>query len=87
MEELRNQISIIDESMQNLFLERMQIVEQVALHKKENDLPIFDEIREKTIIKENVDRIDVLELTDLYEAFYKKVIEVSKQYQERIIGK
>ncbi|MCK5732220.1 MAG: chorismate mutase [Tenericutes bacterium] len=87
MEELRNQINIIDKRMQNLFLERMQIVKQVALHKKENNLPIFDEIREKIIIKENVDRIDNLELIDLYMAFYKKTIEVSKQYQERIIGK
>ncbi|MCK4551661.1 MAG: chorismate mutase [Tenericutes bacterium] len=87
MEELRNQINIIDESMQNLFLERMQIVKQVALHKKENDLPIFDKERETIILKENVDRIDNLELTDLYMAFYKNVIEVSKQYQERIIGK
>ena len=87
MEELRNQINIIDKRMQNLFLERMQIVKQVALHKKENNLPIFDEIREKIIIKENVYRIDNLELIDLYMAFYKKTIEVSKQYQERIIGK
>ncbi|HOO44255.1 MAG TPA: chorismate mutase [Bacillota bacterium] len=86
MEELRNQIDIIDQSIQNLFLERMGIVKKVALYKKENKLPIFDEKREKDIIAKNVSRIDDLDFFDLYEEFYKKMIEMSRKYQERIIG-
>lgn len=85
MDELRNQIDVIDESMQILFLERMEIVKKVAKYKKENNLPILDESREKLIVKKNVDRIDNLELIDLYEDFYKEVIELSKKYQERIL--
>ncbi len=85
MKELRNQIDIIDKSIQNLFLERMQIVKKVALHKKENNLPVFDEEREKEIIKKNIDSIDNLELVDLYKEFYVKMLEISKIYQERII--
>ena len=86
MEELRNQIDIIDQSIQNLFLERMGIVKKVALYKKENKLPVFDEKREKDIIVKNVSRIDDLDLFDLYEEFYRKMIEMSRKYQERIIG-
>jgi monofunctional chorismate mutase len=86
MNDLRNQIDIIDESMQNLFLERLQVVKKIAKYKKEHNLPILDKQREKEIIKKNVDEVDNLEVVDLYEEFYKKVIEVSKKYQERVIG-
>lgn len=86
MKELREQIDIIDESIQNLFLERMDLVKKVAAYKKENDLPIYDEEREKQIIKKNLDHIDDLELVDLYEEFYRKLLEVSKKYQKQIIG-
>ncbi len=86
MKDLRGQIDLIDESIQNLFLERMQIVKQIALHKLENNLPVLDKKRELEIIKKNVDQIDNLKIVDLYEEFYKKVLEISKKYQERIIG-
>lgn len=86
MEKFRSQIDIIDESIQNLFLERMQIVKQVALYKKENRLPVYDQSREEIIIKKNLERIDQLELKEFYETFYKKLLEVSKTYQARIIG-
>ncbi|MBI9009763.1 MAG: chorismate mutase [Tenericutes bacterium] len=86
MKDLRNQIDIIDEAIQNLFLERMQIVKQVAEYKLENNLPVLDKSRELEIIQKNVDKINDSELQDLYEEFYKKMIEVSKKYQERIIG-
>ncbi len=87
MEELRQEIDIIDQSMQNLFLERMQVAKKIALYKKENDLPVFDSTREKEIIDKNVKRIDDLELVELYQEFYKKMLDVSKKYQERIIAK
>jgi monofunctional chorismate mutase len=86
MKNLREQIDIIDESMLNLFLERMQIVKQVAEYKKENRLPVLDKNRELEIIKKNVDRVDNLDVVDLYEEFFTKTIEISKKYQERIIG-
>jgi chorismate mutase/prephenate dehydratase len=85
MDKFRSRIDIIDESMQNLFIERMQIVEQVAKFKKENNLPVHDPNREKAIITKNVEEIDYPELKDLYEEFFLKVIEVSKKYQERIL--
>lgn len=85
MDTLRSQIDVIDEIMQNLFLERMQVVKQVALFKKENHLPVLDSKRELEIIKKNVDNIDNLDLVEYYEAFYKKIIEVSKKYQEKVL--
>lgn len=86
MEKFRKQIDIIDERIQELFLERMQIVKQVALYKKDNNLPVYDAVREEKIIKKNLESIEQLEIKALYETFYKKLLEVSKSYQERIIG-
>ena len=87
MEELRERINIIDDSIRNLFLERMQVVKEVALYKKQNDLPVFDEEREKLILKRNIESIDDKDLADLFASFYKKMINVSKKYQERIMEK
>jgi len=72
MEHLRERIDILDESIQNLFLERMQIVKKVALYKKENHLPVYDEDREREIIQKNVDRINDLDITDYMKSFIKK---------------
>ena len=85
MEKLRNQIDIIDKSIQNLFLERMQIVKAVALYKKDKQLPIYDENREKEIINKNISSIDDPKLAELYREFYQKMLEVSKKYQKKII--
>jgi len=85
VEEFRTRIDIIDESMLNLFLERMQVSKQIAKYKKAHNLPVFDADREKEVIRKNVENIDNLELKDLYEEFVVKMMELSKKYQERII--
>jgi monofunctional chorismate mutase len=85
MKELREEIDVIDQSMQNLFLERMQVVKKVAEHKADNDLPVLDEKREQEIMEKNLNRISDLELRDLYKKFYKQLLDISKEYQERII--
>ena len=87
MEHLRERIDIIDESIQNLFLERMEVVKNVALYKKENNLAVYDAAREQEVIKKNVVRVDDENLIDLYEEFYIKILEISKKYQERVMVK
>jgi len=85
MEELRTRIDIIDESIQNLFLERMQVVKEVAEYKKTNNLPILDEQRENEVVAKNVSRISDPAMTDYYEELCRKIMEISRKYQERII--
>lgn len=87
MEKLREEIDIIDKNMQNLFIERMQIVKKIAEYKLENQLPVFDLDREKEIIKKNIDEVSNYDFLDLYEDFFKKILELSKKYQERISEK
>ncbi len=86
MEALRERIDIIDESMQNLFLERMQVVKEIAEHKLAENIPVFDAKREADIIAKNLHRLNDTEMIDFYRDFYQKLLEISKKYQERIIN-
>ena len=45
--ECRKMINEIDDQMKELFLKRMEVVSNVALYKKENNMPIFDSKREE----------------------------------------
>lgn len=86
MEALRERIDIIDESIQNLFLERMQVVKEIAKHKKSEGLAVFDPKREKEVIAKNLQRLNNPDMIELYQGFYLKLLEISKIYQERIIN-
>lgn len=51
MKDLRNQIDEIDTQLVHLLGKRMNLVREVAKFKKESDLPIIDEKREKELRK------------------------------------
>lgn len=79
--EARRKIDDIDKKMIELFEARMQAVNDVVKYKKEHNLAIFDEKREKEIIENNLKLVDT-SLKDYYLVFFKKILEISKKYQE-----
>lgn len=81
---LRTDINEIDESMALLFERRMQIVKKIGIIKQENDLPIHDESREKSVIEQNLAHITDETLHPYYKQFIKQVISLSKEYQAKI---
>ena len=54
LKQCREQLDIIDEKIIELFEKRMLVIKDVALYKKQNNLPIVDEEREKVMIKNNI---------------------------------
>jgi chorismate mutase len=48
---LRHAISDIDHQILSLLTERMKISKEIGLYKKDNNLPIYDPVREKEIIE------------------------------------
>ena len=48
--ELRKNIDRVDNQILSLFLERMELCEQVAEYKREHALPIFNQEREEEIL-------------------------------------
>lgn len=85
LEVARNTINSIDEKMAKLFSERMQAVKVVAEYKKENGLTVFDASREQAVIEKNANYIDDEEIRSYYVSFIKNNIELSKQYQHKIL--
>ena len=47
LEEIRNDISLIDIKMRDLFIERMKYVKEVKAYKQQNNLEIEDKKREE----------------------------------------
>lgn len=85
LEDARRLINEIDAEMARLFEKRMRAVEDVIQYKMENDLPIFDEQREKEVLINNVNRIEDVQLRPYYESYLKMMMEISKQYQRDLL--
>ena len=83
IEELRLEINKIDEEMANLFNKRMEVAKDIALYKKEFNLPIFDKERELQLLNKNLEYIQD-DLKPLYREFLIKLMELSKLYQQFI---
>lgn len=84
--ESREIINQIDPEIRKLFLERMKIVKDVALYKLENNLPVFDETREKELIERLSKEVEE-ELKPYYLEFLSAMLKISKDYQKEIINK
>lgn len=83
LNEARLIINDIDDQMKLLFIKRMGIVKEIAKYKKENNMPIFDEKREKEMIERLSE--DMGELKNYYLAFLNCVLIESKTFQESVI--
>lgn len=86
LEKLRCEIDEIDKGLVALFERRMGKALDVAEYKKENGIPIFDRAREKEVINKNVSRLKDKDLEKATEAFLGKVMEISREIQEKQIN-
>ncbi len=81
LEESRKKIDEIDMQLMKLFEERMKVVVDVAMYKKENNLEIFQAEREKEVVQKNVDRVRD-DLKDYAKMFLEDLMKVSREYQK-----
>ncbi len=81
----RESINSIDKEMARLFCERMDAVKLVAEHKREHGIPVFDSEREAEVIKSNSLLIEDEELRAYYVNYIKSLMDISKNYQHRIL--
>lgn len=87
MEKNRKIIDEIDKEMAILFEKRMSVCEDIADFKKEHALPVFDKAREDKILNERASVIKDDIHREYYTKFLQNVMKVSREYQERKIGK
>lgn len=85
LKQAREQIDRIDKEIAALFCQRMEAVKNVAFYKKEHGLPIFDANREADLIEKNASYVQDSELRSFYVNFLKAQIEISKNYQHKLL--
>ena len=81
----RDEITRIDEKMAKLFEARMKAAASIAEYKKENGLSIRDNAREMELIDRNRKYIESAEVEDSYVRFIRNTIDLSCDFQSRIM--
>ena len=83
LDEIRKEISEINDEMLTLFVRRMELSAQVAMYKKANGLPTLDRKREEAILQKVADNT-----SDEYRQYalqlFKTMMDLSKEYQETL---
>ena len=82
LENIRNKIDKIDKEMAILFSQRMELIELVKEEKKKNNLPTYNEAREKEIKAKNMLFVNS-EYVEEYKEFIYSILKISKEYQEK----
>ncbi len=85
LDNIRKKINTIDQEMASLFEERMKCSKEVALYKLQHAMPILDSSREQQLINKNSQYIVDDEIRAYYTLFLQKTMDLSKQYQARLI--
>ena len=85
LQELRHEINEIDNQIFSLLTQRLNVVNNISMVKKQQSLPVFDKNREDNIYH----RIDSAYegRTGLYlKDIYKTVMNESKEYKKKNLG-
>lgn len=80
--ELRMQIDSIDDQLVKLFVQRMEVSEQIGNYKKENNLPIFDPTRERAKLQDVAAKAGA-EMGQYARILYTTLFELSRTHQSR----
>lgn len=83
MEKKRGEIDEIDSFIVKLFLKRMKLCGDIGHYKKENDIRVYDEAREKEIFAK-ADALSPEEMKEYVGLLYETVIGLSNAYQLEI---
>ena len=84
LQNYREQIDKIDNELLRLFTERMSVARQIALYKKEHNLPALDAARESeklAVIEEKAGE----EMRPFANKLYELLFELSRAYQEGLL--
>jgi len=85
LQKARETIGGVDREMAGLFVKRMEAARQIAAYKQERGLPIRDAAQERAVIERNLAFIGADELRSFYVRFIQDVMDISRQYQRRLI--
>lgn len=85
LEESREAIRAIDEQIASLFVQRMEVVRDVAEYKRVRGLPIEDKEQEARVIAQRGALVADDELRSYYIQFLQDTMDISKRWQHRLM--
>ena len=83
LDEIRAEISAINDEMLALFVKRMELSAQVAMYKKANGLPTLDRTREEAILQKVADNTGD-EFRQYAIQLFRTMMDLSKEYQDTL---
>ncbi len=86
LDECRDSIEKIDAQMAELFVRRMEESRKIAEYKKENGLSIRDKKREEALLAKNRRLVSDQNIESYYVEFVKNVMNLSVDYQSRLLN-
>ena len=82
IENIRERINEVDDKILALFLERLELSEQVAIAKKENGLPILNRERERAVLARIMEKAG--DKDEYAYRLFSKLMDLSKARQREI---
>ena len=82
--EARKEIDKVDSELVKLFEKRMNLSAEIAEYKKEKNIPVFDEKREREIT-EKIKEKSSENLRGYIAELYGKIFELSRKYQKDLM--
>ena len=86
LNEYRTKIDEIDRQLVSLFAERMEMAAGIAAYKKAHHLPVLDAARERQKLRQ-IAELAPAALQDETETLYRLLFELSRGYQNRLLGR
>ena len=86
LEELRQQIDAVDKRLVQDIKERMQVSAAIGEYKRAHGVPVIDSKRERDVLHKIVELADDPMLSSYYRVLYSLIFELSRSYQNKLIG-
>ena len=83
--EYRKKLDQIDDKLLQLFIQRMEITEAIAVYKKENGIPVLDNQREKEKLL-SIREHSPNDFKEYAADLFSKIMELSRGCQNRILN-
>ena len=84
LSEIRARIDAVDDQMLNLFLERMDLAEEVARYKSAHNLPILNKTREREVLANVMEKAGSRERYAYH--LFATLMELAKSRQAELIS-
>ncbi len=86
LDQLRQEIDAVDKRLVEDIKERMKVAAAIAAYKREHGIPVMDSKREREVLHKIVEMAGDPMLSSYYKVLYSLLFELSRSYQNKLIG-